>query len=104
MPSFSYNNIEINYIKEGSGEPIVFVSGTFTKLQMWNYQIDFFKDKMMVVALDNRGAGKSSRPDYPYTMDIFLEDLKHLLDYLNITEGIHLCGSNMGARFLRNLP
>jgi len=97
MPSFSYNNIEINYIKEGSGEPIVFVSGTFTKLQMWNYQIDFFKDKMMVVALDNRGAGKSSRPDYPYTMDIFLEDLKHLLDYLNITEGIHLCGSSMGA-------
>ena len=38
MPSFSYNDIEINYIMEGSGEPIVFVSGTFTKLQMWNYQ------------------------------------------------------------------
>ena len=97
MPSFSYNDIEINYIMEGSGEPIVFVSGTFTKLQMWNYQIDFFKNKMTVVAFDNRGVGKSSRPDFPYTMELLVEDLKHLIDNLGITEGIHLCGSSMGA-------
>jgi len=97
MPNFSYNDIEINYIIEGSGEPIVFVSGTFTKLQMWNYQIDFFKDKTTVVAFDNRGVGKSSRPDFPYTMEMFVEDLKHLLDCLDLTEGIHLCGSSMGA-------
>ncbi len=97
MPIFSYNDIEINYIMEGSGEPIVFVSGTFTKLQMWNYQIDFFRDKMTVVAFDNRGVGKSSRPDFSYTMELLIEDLKHLLDFLGITEGIHLCGSSMGA-------
>jgi len=97
MPSFSYNDIEINYIMEGSGEPIVFVSGTFTKLQTWNYQIDFFKDKTTVVAFDNRGTGKSSRPDFPYTMEMLVEDLKHLLDHLGMTEGIHLCGSSMGA-------
>ena len=97
MPSFSYNDIEINYLMEGSGEPIVFVSGTFTKLQMWNYQIDYFKDKTTVVAFDNRGAGKSSRPDIPYTMELLVEDLKHLLDYVGLTEGIHLCGSSMGA-------
>ncbi len=97
MPSFSYNDIKINYVMEGSGEPIVFVSGSFTKLQMWNYQIDFFKEKMTVVAFDNRGVGKSSRPDFPYTMEMFVEDLKHLLDHLGITEGIHLCGSSMGT-------
>ncbi|NVM18643.1 MAG: alpha/beta fold hydrolase [Candidatus Lokiarchaeota archaeon] len=82
---------------EGSGEPLVFVSGTFTKLQMWNYQIEFFRDKMTVLAFDNRGAGKSSRPDFPYTMEMLVEDLKQLLDYLGIKEGIHLCGSSMGA-------
>ena len=77
MPSFRYNEIEINHLMEGSGEPIVFVSGSYTKLQMWNYQIDYFKDKMTVVAFDNRGSGKSSRPDIPYTMEIFVEDLGH---------------------------
>ena len=97
IPRFSYNDVEINYKMEGSGEPLIFVSGTFTKLQMWNYQIDYFKDKTTVVAFDNRGAGKSSRPDFPYTMEMFVEDLKQLLDYLGLTEGIHLCGSSMGA-------
>ena len=97
MTSFSYNDIEINYINEGSGEPIVFVSGTFTKLQMWDYQVDFFKEKMNVIAFDNRGAGKSSRPDYPYTMEMLVEDLKKLLDHLDIKGDVHLCGSSMGA-------
>ena len=97
MPIFRYNNIDINYIKEGQGEPLVLVSGSFTKLQSWNYQIDFFKDKMTVIAFDKRGEGKSSRPDYHYTMEMFVEDLKNLCDYLNIKEGIHLCGSSVGA-------
>ena len=46
MPIFRYNDIDINYIKEGQGEHLVLVSGSFTKLESWNYQIDFFKDKM----------------------------------------------------------
>ena len=97
IPIFSYNDININYIKEGSGVPIVFLSGTFTKLQSWNYQTNYFKEKMMVIALDNRGTGKSSRPDYSYTMEMFVEDLKHLLNHLDIKQGVHLCGSSMGA-------
>ena len=32
MPSFMHNDININYLTKGSGEPLVFVSGTFTKL------------------------------------------------------------------------
>ena len=52
---------------------------------------------MAVIAFDNRGAGKSSRPDYPYTMDMYVEDTKNLLDYLNIQEKIHLCGISLGG-------
>ncbi len=81
----------------GQGEPLVFISGTFTKLQSWNYQIDFFKDKMTVIAFDKRGEGKSSRPDYPYTMDMFVKDLKYLLDHLGIEKAVHLCGISMGG-------
>lgn len=97
MPIFSFNDIDINYIQEGKGEPLVFLSGTFTKLQSWNFQINFFKDKMMVIALDNRGTGKSSRPNYYYTIDMFVEDLKNLLNYLDINKDVHLCGLSMGG-------
>jgi 3-oxoadipate enol-lactonase len=97
MPIFRFKDIDINYIDVGSGEPLVFICGTFTKLQSWNYQVKYFKEKMRVITFDNRGTGKSSRPDYPYTMEIFVRDLKNLLDYLGIIKGVHLCGSSMGA-------
>lgn len=57
---------------------------------------------MQVISLDNRGTGKSSRPNYPYTMDMFLDDIKDLLDYLKIKEKIHLCGTSMGGMIAQN--
>lgn len=52
---------------------------------------------MRVIAVHNRGTGKSSRPNYPYTMTMFVEDVKNLLDYLNIDQQIHLAGISMGG-------
>ena len=89
--------MEINYISEGKGEPLVLVHGINTKIEAWNYQISYFKDKMNVIALDNRGCGKSSRPNYPYAMDMYVEDIKKLLDHLKINQKIHLCGISMGG-------
>ncbi len=57
---------------------------------------------MQVISLDNRGTGKSSRPNYPYTMDMFLDDIKDLLDYLKIEKKIHLCGTSMGGMIAQN--
>lgn len=103
MPICKTNDgIEINYIKEGEGEPLVLIAGFGTKWQSWQYQIDFFKDKMTVIAIDNRGCGKSSRPDYKYTMDMYVDDIKHVLDDANITEKIHLCGISLGGMLVQN--
>ena len=52
---------------------------------------------MTVIALDNRGVGKSSRPDDPYTIDTLVEDIKDLLEHLEIQEPIHLCGFSNGG-------
>ena len=97
MPIFKYNSIEINFLTEGIGEPIVFISGIGQKMSGWNFQIPFFKQKMRVITLDNRGVGKSSRPNYPYRMEMFVNDVKNLLDYLDIKEKIHLCGHSLGG-------
>ncbi len=97
IPIFKYDDIEINYIIEGVGEPLVLIQGANSRLEAWTYQIEFFKNKMTIIAFDNRGAGKSSRPDYPYTMDMFVEDTKSLLDHLNILDTIHLCGISLGG-------
>lgn len=97
MPIIKCNDIDINYIKKGEGEPLVLIQGTNTKLEAWNFQIEFFKEKMTVIAFDNRGAGKSSRPNYPYTMEMYVEDTNSLLEALQIQEKIHLCGYSLGG-------
>ncbi len=102
IPVFVKDDIKINYISEGKGEPLVLVHGFGTKLQGWQFQIDYFKNLMRVISLDNRGVGKSSRPDYPYTINMFVEDLHGLLDYLEIKEKIHLCGISMGGMIVQN--
>ena len=96
IPFFKYNDVELFYTKEGKGEPLVLISGLGSKMS-WAFQIPFFKEKMMVISPHNRGVGKSSRPNYPYTMDMFVDDIKNLLEHLNIKEKIHLCGISMGG-------
>jgi len=102
MPIFKHNGIELNYIIEGEGEPLLLIQGLGCKLNSYQYQIDFFKDKMKVIALDNRGVGKSSRPNYPYTMEMLIEDIDNLLDHLSIQEKIHLVGYSFGGAIVQN--
>ena len=102
IPIFKHDNIEINYFIDGKGEPLVFIHGFGTKYQGWNPQISYFKKKMKVIALDNRGVGESSRPNYPYTIDMFVEDIKILLNHLNIQDKIHLCGISLGGMIVQN--
>lgn len=100
FPFFKHNDVELFYIKEGEGEPLVLLSGLGSKMS-WMFQIPFFKEKMMVIASHNRGTGKSSRPNYPYKMDMFVEDLKQLLDHLEL-KLFHLCGLSMGGMIALN--
>jgi pimeloyl-ACP methyl ester carboxylesterase len=78
------------------------LQGLGQTIESWTFQIPFFKRKMMVIALDNRGVGKSSRPDSPYTMEMFVEETKALLDYLGINEGVNLMGVSMGGMIAQN--
>lgn len=102
IPIFIKNGIKINYVEQGEGEPLVLVQGYCCKLESWNYQISFFSKKMKVIALDLRGLGKSSRTDDSYTIHTFVEDIKDLLEYLNIKERIHLCGFSNGGTIVES--
>ncbi len=102
IPIFKYGDIDINYVKKGKGEPLVLIQGWATTLEGWAFQLPFFRRKMMVIALDNRGIGGSSRPNYPYTMDMFVDEIKALLDSLGVQQKIHICGISMGGMIALN--
>ncbi|MHA1379841.1 MAG: alpha/beta fold hydrolase [Candidatus Helarchaeota archaeon] len=99
MPVFkTEDDVELYYEVAGEGQPLLLIMGLGAKMTGWRKQVEYFKDKgLKVISYDARGVGKSSRPDVPYTMDMFVNDAMNLIDHLDINQKIHLCGISMGG-------
>ena len=92
------NNEFINYkFHENSEKPtIVFSNSLGSDLNMWNPQVEFFKNDYQLVLYDKRGHGKSSPIQGPYNFDMLENDVISIMDELNITTA-HFVGLSMGG-------
>ncbi|MEJ2625264.1 MAG: alpha/beta hydrolase [Pseudolabrys sp.] len=103
MPTFHNGDIEIAYLDQGEGEPIVLVHGFASNKEVnWvnpGWVSTLTRAGRRVIALDNRGHGHSSKPHDPafYGAPLMAEDVRALLDHLNI-ERADVMGYSMGAR------
>ena len=103
MPSFHHGEVEIAYLDEGMGEPIVLVHGfASTKEVNWvnpGWVRTLAGAGRRAIALDNRGHGASSKLYDPaaYRSATMAEDVRALLDHLKI-ERADVMGYSMGAR------
>ncbi|MFX1501165.1 MAG: alpha/beta fold hydrolase [Promethearchaeota archaeon] len=95
------NEIKICYEVHGEGEPIILVHGWGGSKDGWFVQVGALSKYFKVIIFDNRGAGKSSKPNYPYTMDMYADDIYGLLKFLNI-EKTHLLGESLGGMIALN--
>lgn len=80
----------------GSGPPLVLIEGLGVATWLWEQQIDAFAEHFTVVAFDNRGVGRSDKPDGPYTIVQMADDVGALLDALDIDRA-HVLGVSMGG-------
>ena len=100
--SFAFvNGINISYDVEGTGFPIIFIHGFGSKKEIWKPQLTELSKKYKTITYDIRGTGKTDRPNYLYTMDMFVEDLKGLLNKWAI-ESTHLVGRSFGGMIAQN--
>jgi pimeloyl-ACP methyl ester carboxylesterase len=103
MTSFHNREVEIAYLDEGAGAPIVLVHGfASTKEVNWvatGWVTTLTRAGRRVIALDNRGHGASSKLYDPaaYTMALMAGDVLALLDHLNVP-GADVMGYSMGGR------
>jgi pimeloyl-ACP methyl ester carboxylesterase len=103
MPSFHNGNVEIAYLDEGEGDPIVLVHGfASSKNVNWVYPTwvsDLKKDGRRVIALDNRGHGDSEKlyDAADYEIAIMASDVIALLDHLGIQRA-DVMGYSLGSR------
>ena len=86
----------LNYIEKGEGEVLMLLHGNGENANCFKNQIEFFKDKYKVIALDTRGHGKSPRGNAPFTLIQFCEDLKDFLDEKGIKKANFLGFSDGG--------
>ncbi len=103
MPAFSNGAVEIAFLDEGAGAPIVLVHGfASTKEVNWvqpGWITTLTRAGRRVIALDNRGHGASSKLYDPsaYHSATMADDVRALLDHLAI-ERADVMGYSMGAR------
>ena len=91
------NPVRIYYNDYGSGKPVILIHGWPLSSAMWEYQVnDLVNNGHRVIAYDRRGFGKSSQPWDGYNYDTLTDDLKALIDQLELKD-ITLVGFSMGG-------
>jgi len=95
------NNINLCYEMRGNGEPLFLIHGFGSKKEVFIGQFQVLSQKYKVIRLDNRGSGKSDRPDMLYSMDMFVEDIKALMNFLDIKKA-HFLGYSLGGMIVQN--
>ena len=103
MNSFASDGIEIAYLDEGKGEPILLIHG-FASNIVTNWVDPGWVRTLVaagrrVIAYDNRGHGRSGKVYDPaaYGAPLMAEDGRRLLDHLGIARA-DVLGYSMGAR------
>ena len=90
------NGIQMAYTDTGPGAPLLLVHGYPLNRTMWDAQVGNLGRDFRVIAPDLRGHGESEAPSGTYSMDVFADDLRALLDHLKI-DRVACCGLSMGG-------
>jgi pimeloyl-ACP methyl ester carboxylesterase len=103
MPGFAHEDVEIAFLDEGEGEPIVLIHGFASNKEVnWiapGCVTTLRRAGRRVIALDNRGHGQSTKLYEPaaYHSAIMAQDVRALLDHLSLPRA-DVMGYSMGAR------
>jgi pimeloyl-ACP methyl ester carboxylesterase len=103
MPSFRHDGIEIAFLDEGEGDPIVLVHGFASNKEFnWvnpGWVTTLTRAGRRAIALDNRGHGASTKlyEVDAYSVDKMGGDVIALMDHLEI-ERADVLGYSMGGR------
>ena len=102
MPQIKSNGIDVYFEERGSGPPLLLIMGLGADGSMWEPHVLEYEKYFRCIIIDNRGAGRSSKPDGPYTTAMLAEDATGVLTALGI-KSAHIAGISMGGAIAQEI-
>jgi pimeloyl-ACP methyl ester carboxylesterase len=95
--SVRVGDIDIGYRILGEGETLILITGYSATMEMWDaHLLKELSSHYRVVLFDNRGMGRTTASEKPFSIGLFAEDTVGLMDALGI-EKAHVMGWSMGT-------
>ena len=101
MPSVRSHGTSIYYEEQGAGPALVFAHGAGGNALSWWQQVPFFARDHRVICFDHRGFGRSACEPEAFQPSWFADDLRAILDALELPQAAVVCQSMGGWTGLR---
>jgi pimeloyl-ACP methyl ester carboxylesterase len=94
--------LRIGYREAGEGPPLLLIMGLGADGSLWEDHVAALRSRFRCIAVDNRGAGASSKPAGPYTTAAMADDHAAVMRALGL-EGAGVIGISMGGAIAQEL-
>jgi pimeloyl-ACP methyl ester carboxylesterase len=102
MPLIQTNEISLYYEVHGEGFPLLLIASVGYDHQFWRHQVEGLSPFYQVIVFDNRGAGRSDKPEGPYYVWQMADDTASLMNALSIPKA-HVAGHALGGSIAQEL-
>ena len=103
MATIVRDGVRLAYDDRGAGEPaFVFVHGWTCDRSFFAPQAEHFAKRHRVVSLDLRGHGESDKPEGPYSIAAYADDISYLIDRLGLGRVVAV-GHSLGGNIVLQL-
>lgn len=89
-------NLHSQVTGRADAPPVLLIQGLGMNKNGWMLQRIAMATTFRTIALDNRGAGRSSLPNQPFTLEDMADDAISVLDHYGVGDA-HIVGASMGG-------
>ena len=102
MPRTTFGDLRIHWESYGKKEPLILISGVSGGTWSWKESIEAWSPHFRVIVFDNIGAGRSSKPNRPYTIEEMADHAAAVLDAAGVRQA-GVAGLSMGGMIAQEL-
>jgi len=102
MPWTNLTDVRCYHEALGAGEPLILIPGLGVDCRLWDPVLPELAEHFSVIAVDNRGMGRSEAHRKPQRLADYAADLVELLDHFQIDKA-HVLGLSLGGMIARRM-